>query len=248
MKYPTDFDAPIAMGIPAPTRSDQFTVMQRTFLAQLGGVVMRVPEHIPDRHRQLLQQLGGDHIVGVTGDGELRRQRNPEAADDDRQMQLPAVPPAVIPGLTPGGFGVNRSMRDFPSQPMFLMPDATVGAQGRTVDGGRMPLGCPRLQQRDQMASQTSNQRGQPRGQGLKASFPSTPRGKTAVLRQQGPNLLGYRIGLFEKVEQGVGRIESPNNHDDERFDKELVGIELLPPTLAFDRGRGRGYLLDEPE
>ena len=68
------------------------------------------------------------------------------------------------------------------------------------------------------------------------------------MLRQQGTNLLCHRIVLFQKAEQGIGRIESPNNHDDQRFDKELVGIELLPPALAFDRWRGRGYLLDEPE
>jgi hypothetical protein len=40
----------------------------------------------------------------------------------------------------------------------------------------------------------------------------------------------------------------SPNNHDDQSFDKELVGIELLPSTLAFDWWRRRGDLLDEPE
>ena len=68
------------------------------------------------------------------------------------------------------------------------------------------------------------------------------------MLRQQEPNLLGYRIGLFEKVEQGIGRIEPPNNHDNQRFDKELVGIELLPPARAFARRRGRRYLLNEPE
>ena len=146
MKDPADFDAPIPMGIRATTRGDQFPVVQRTFRAQLGGVVMRVPEDIPDRHRQLLQQLWGNQIVGVTGDGELCGQGNPDAPDHDRQMQLPAVPPAVIPGLAPGGFGVNRGMRDFPRQPMFLVPDAAVGAQGRTVDGGRVSLGGPGLQ------------------------------------------------------------------------------------------------------
>src|SRR5215471_17584818 len=152
MKNPADFDSPIPVRIRATTRGDQFAVVQGTFLAQLGGVVMRVPENIPDFQRQLLQQLWGDHVVGVTGDGELSSQRYPEAADDDRQMQFPAVPPAVIPGLAPGGFGVNRRMRDFPGQPMFLMPDAPIGAQGGTVDGCRMALLDPRLQQRDQMA------------------------------------------------------------------------------------------------
>jgi hypothetical protein len=57
-----------------------------------------------------------------------------------------------------------------------------------------------------------------------------------------------HGVVLVQKAEQGIGRIEPPNNHDDQGFDKELVGIELLPPTLAFDRWWGRGYLLDEPE
>src|SRR5215831_16825205 len=127
MKNPADCDTPIPMGIWATTRSDQFAVVQRTCRAQLGSVIMRVPEDIPHCHWQLLQQFWGDHIIGVTGDGELRGQREPNTTDHDGQMQLPAVPPAVIPGLTPGGFGVNRSMRDLTCQPMFLVPDAAVG-------------------------------------------------------------------------------------------------------------------------
>jgi len=83
-------------------------------------------------------------------------------------------------------------MGDFPGQPMFLVPDAAVGAQGCTVDSRRVALGCPRPQQRDQLATQTPNQCGQPRRQFLKASFPGAPRGTTPVLRQQGPNLLRY--------------------------------------------------------
>src|SRR2546421_315942 len=68
------------------------------------------------------------------------------------------------------------------------------------------------------------------------------------LLRQQGTNLACHGMVLCQKTEQGIGRIKPPNNHDDERFDKKLVGIELLPPALAFDGGRRRGYLLDEPE
>src|SRR5262245_3533268 len=172
----------------------------------------------------------------------------PDAADRDRQMQLPAVPPAMISRLAPGRFGINGGMRDFSCQPMFLVPDATVSAQGRTVDSRRVALFAPRLQQRDQMAPQTPNQCGQLRRQLRKAPFPGAPRGKTPVLRQQGPTLVCHRIVLVQQAEQSIGRIESPNDQDDQRFDKEFVGIELLSPTRAFDWWRGRGNLLDEPE
>jgi hypothetical protein len=99
---------------------------------------MRVPENIPDLQRQLLQQLGGNHFVGVTGDGKLRGQGKLDAPDDG-QMQLPAIPPAVIPGLTPRGFGVDRGLRDFSGQSMFFVPAAAVGPQGGTVDMGNCP-------------------------------------------------------------------------------------------------------------
>ena len=51
---------------------------------------MGVAKDIPDFQRQLLQQLGRDQIIGVTGDGKLRGQGAPEAPDHDRQMQFPA--------------------------------------------------------------------------------------------------------------------------------------------------------------
>src|SRR5437879_2524744 len=188
MKDPSDFNPTIPMGIRASTRGEQFAIVQRTFLAQLGGVIMRVSQDVPYCHRQLLQQLGSDHVIGVTGDGELGGQRNPDTANHDRQMQLPAVPPAVIPRLAPGRFGINRGMRDFPCQSMFLVPDTPVGTQGGTVDSRRVSLHSPRLQQLDQMTAQTPDQGGQPRWQGRKASFPGAPRRKTPMLRQQGTN------------------------------------------------------------
>src|SRR5215468_2251919 len=248
MKEPSDFDSPIPMGIRATTRGNQFTVVQGALLAQLWCVVVCIPEDVTHRHGQLLQQLGGNDIVGVTGDGAFSGQGEPDAANRDRQRQLPAVPPAMIPGLAPGGFGVNRGMRDFPGQPMFLVPDAAVGAQGRTVDGGRVSLGGPGLQERDQMASETADQRWQSCGQFLQASFPGTACRKTSVFRQQGTNLLRHWVGLLQKTEQGISRIEAPNDHDDQRLDKELVRIGLLPPTRAFGWGWWRWKLLDKPE
>ena len=131
------------MGRGATTRGNQFTVVQGALLAQRRCVVVCLSEDVAHFQRPWLQQLGCDQIVGVTGDGKLRGQGDPDAPDHERQMQLPTVPPAVIPRLTPRGFSVNRGMRDFPGQPMFLMPDAAVGAQGRTVDGGRVSLGGP---------------------------------------------------------------------------------------------------------
>src|SRR5215471_16330174 len=91
------------------------------------------------------------------------------------------------------------------------------------------------------MAAQTPDQRRQPRRQLRKASFPGAPRGKPSVLHQPGANLVGHRIVLGQKAEQGIGRIEAPNDHDDECLNKELVGIGFLSPTLAFGGRRCGG-------
>ena len=120
------------MGIRATTRGDQCAGMPRTFLAPLGGVVRRVTKDIPDCRRPLLQPLGSAHVVGGTGEGARSSPRQPEVAAADRQRQFPAVPPAVLPGRAPGGFGIERSMRDCAGPPMFLVPATPVGAPGRT--------------------------------------------------------------------------------------------------------------------
>src|SRR5262249_43824420 len=36
-----------------------------------------------------------------------------------------------------------------------------------------------------------------------------------------------------QQAEQGIGCIEAPHEHDDERLDKELIGIGFLAPALA---------------
>jgi hypothetical protein len=58
---------------------------------------------------------------------------------------------------------------------------------------------------------------------------------------------VGHRIVLVQKAEQGIGRIEAPNDHDDEGLNKELVRIGFLTPALALGWRRWRGYLLDKP-
>jgi hypothetical protein len=45
----------------------------------------------------LLQQLWRDHVIGVTGDGALRRQRNPDAADHDRQTAILSLEITMYP-------------------------------------------------------------------------------------------------------------------------------------------------------
>ena len=143
-------------------------------------------------------------------------------------------------------------MAHFPGQPMFLVPDTAIGAQRRErlLHAAAAILARPgRLQQqRSHMVAQTPNQGGQPRRQGRKASLPGTPGRKTPVLRQQGTNLARDGIVLFRKVQQGRARTELSNDHDDERLDKELIGIGFLAPALAFGGRRWCGDLLDKPQ
>lgn len=49
MKHASDFDPAIPVRIRATTRGDQCAVGSSPFLAQRGGVVMRVTQHVPHR-------------------------------------------------------------------------------------------------------------------------------------------------------------------------------------------------------
>src|ERR1700754_5175058 len=236
MKDSPHLNSTVLMRMRASSRRHQFAIMPDAFLPQLWRVVVRVTQHVAHLQGQLLQQFWRDQIVGFTGQGEFCGQWNPQAADADGQMQLPAVPPTVIPTLAPGRFCIYRGMRHFTSQAMFLMPYAAIGAQWRTINGGGSPLGRPRLQTHNQPATQTTNQGGQAYGQLLKAALPGAARRKASVFSQQGTDGQRQGIRLGQKAEQGISGIEAANDHDDQGFDKELVGVGFLSPTLSFLR------------
>ena len=63
----------------------------------------------------------------------------------------------------------------------------------------------------------------------------------------QGTNLHRDGISLCQKAEHSIGRREPPNDHDDQRFAKALVGVGLLPSALALG-WRWRWDLLNEPK
>ena len=59
------------------------------------------------KQKPLFEQLWDDHIVGIPGNGEHRDHEEPDATNHDGHMQLPAVPPAMIPEFAQGRFGVT---------------------------------------------------------------------------------------------------------------------------------------------
>src|SRR5262245_45072761 len=161
VKDTPDFNAAIGVRISPPVRGDQFAVMAATLGVQLWGIVMLIAQDIADLSRQLGEQQRGDITVSDIGHGKLRGQRNPQTANRHRQVQLPAVPPAVPARLAPMGFGINGGVRDDARLPIFLMPDATVRPNHRAITSRSMTLLGPRIEEYHQVASKPPNQAGQ---------------------------------------------------------------------------------------
>src|SRR5258708_20487747 len=113
MKYPSDFDSAIGMGIGSPAGRYQFAVVLGTLKAEVRSIVMLVAQDITDLGGQLGEQPGCHVTVGDIGEGKLGSQGNPETTDRHRQMQLPAIPPAMPAPLAPVRLGSNgRLARD----------------------------------------------------------------------------------------------------------------------------------------
>jgi hypothetical protein len=109
------------------------------------------------------------------------------------------------------GFRINGGVRDYARVPIFLMPDAAVRADHRTITGGSMPLLSPRIEERHQFTPQPSNEAGQSRGQRGQAPFPRPACGEPAVFGQQRTQLDHDGIVLVQKGQQSPRGVQPPN-------------------------------------
>lgn len=79
------------------------------------------------------------------------------------------------------------------------------------------------IQHGHQMTPEPANQPRQGWGQGGQAPFPGAAGGTLAVFRQQLTQLGNDRIVLGQQGQQGPGRVHPANNHNDQRFDEQLI-------------------------
>jgi hypothetical protein len=83
-------------------------------------------------------------------------------------------------------------------------------------------------------------------GQGCQPALPGPAGGKTTLLVQKWTQLLRHGIFLVEKREQRVGRIEAPNNHNDQGLQDEAVRIRCGASSWPFDWCRGPRKAVNE--
>ncbi len=99
---------------------------------------------------------------------------------------------------------------------------------------------CPGIEPPHQLAAQVATQAWQGRGQRGQAAFPGPARRKLAVLGQQRTQLLHDGVFLLQKSEQCPSGIQTPNDHDHQGFDAQLIRVGLRSSPLALPGGRGK--------
>src|SRR5262249_39457394 len=100
----------------------------------------------------------------------------------------------------------SRGMRNLSCFFVLLVPDASARFQGRAMARCGASIGRRGGEHGDQMTPKTADQAGQVRWQGGEPPLPGAAGWQPAVLVQERPQLLGHRIVLVEKRQQGVGR------------------------------------------
>src|SRR5215212_9742095 len=138
MKKLADRTSGIVLGWLAFMGSHKETVVLFTGEAHLGFVVVGIAQNKLNLRRELANEGRRLVLIGDVGRGELCRQWNPQGGGGTDEMEFPPVPPAMIAGFRPVGFGVNRRMWHDTGRAVFLVPDAALGAQGGAVDSRRM--------------------------------------------------------------------------------------------------------------
>ena len=109
-----------------------------------------------------------------------------------------------------------------------------------------MALLGPGIEEGHQVASEPPNQPWQGRGQRRQASFPGSVRRSLSSLGQQRAQLGHDRIVLVQKGQQCPGRIQPSNDHDDQRFDEQLIGVGWWTASFPLLRRRRKRQGIDQ--
>jgi hypothetical protein len=180
-------------------------------------------------------------VIGCRGGGEFSRYGKPHRGYRRDQVQRPPVDPTMPAGLGPMCCGIEGRMRDKAWLPIRLVPHPTVGPQRGTIDG-RSPTTCrPGLKEGNQVTSHPTNLGWQGAGAGRHAPRPRPPRGRAAMLQQQGASGGHLRGGLVPHGQPRMHARHMSANHADQRFQKHAVRIELRPAPALLRWWRGHG-------
>jgi hypothetical protein len=207
---------------------------------------MGITQHRARFQRHLLQQPGGDFLIAMIGNGQFGGQRDPHRAHGDGQVQLPAIPPAMPARFAPARFRINRTVRNLAEFAVFLMPNAACRCQRRAIQADRTPLMPPRLEQDDEMSAAIANEAWQGARQFCQTTFPRAARGKPALFDEQWPELDDNGVVLLQKPQQRLGRIEPPNNHDDQGFQHQSIRVLPGASPRSFVGCRRPGQLINQ--
>src|SRR5215212_4431006 len=101
MKELTDRRTGIGVRIRATGCGNEKAAFLFTGSAHLRLIIEGVTKNVTHFSWQIPEQVRGDDVVGDIGCSQMRGQGNPEGGSCTNQMQLPAIPPAMIARLAP---------------------------------------------------------------------------------------------------------------------------------------------------
>ena len=197
-------------------------------LPALGGLrlqrqilVMRVTEIDARLVRGVSQHASGPHVVGHIGRQHLGHYGNPDDRHGVRQVQLPAVDPAVPIRRGLVCFGVGRSMWEVSRLAVARVLDrASRGAHDGAVDRDRTTAVLPWLDASQQLLPEAGDLGGERIGDGGQASLDGARRGIASCFHEHHAQVL--------------------HDHDDERSDKAPIGgyawATVLRPSRWWQR------------
>jgi hypothetical protein len=182
------------------------------------------------------EQPRGRLVVGGVGRGQLGGERDPDRRDGGREVERPAVDPAVPARLGPAGLGVDRGVRDDPGVAGLLVPDPATRAQQGAVD--RVPAGRPRVEQPGQGPPQAPDPGWQGARQRRPPTLPGAPTREATALREAGPERLHLPGRLLQDRQQPADRRDVADQHDHQRLQEQPLRVDRRAPK---SRRLGRG-------
>jgi hypothetical protein len=140
--------------------------------------------------------------------------------------------------LGPRGLGVNGGVRHDALLAVFLVPDTPASAKNGAVNRHRSSFLEPGLEKGYQTPPQAINLSGEYFWNRFQPPIPRPPRREMSVVHEASTKCLHFRDRLLQHGEQFVNLVQSSENHDDQRFQKEPIRVDFRMSSSWRRSGR----------